>query len=150
MTKITGVDRIMILEFQGEHRYLSNFAMCDVMYDDVLYLTSETAYQAQKSANPYVRTEMARMFPGAAKRAGRGIKLRPDWEQVKDQVMYEVVYAKFAQNSGFAKRLVATGDTHIEEGNRWGDRYWGVSPVGSGNGLNKLGEILMRIRKEIA
>jgi len=39
--------------------------------------------------------------------------------------------------------LLQTGDEELIEGNKWGDRFWGVC---KGKGKNNLGKILMKIR----
>ena len=87
--------------------------------------------------------------PAEAKRLGKRIELRSDWLEVRDQIMYQVVLEKFKQNPDLKAMLLATGDAHLEEGNTWKDRYWGVCPPRSGNGENKLGQILMRVREEL-
>lgn len=69
-----------------------------------------------------------------------------DWEEVKDKVMYEIVLAKFTQNPDLKEKLLATGDEHLEEGNTWGDTTWGTV---NGIGENRLGIILMKVRKEL-
>ena len=72
--------------------------------------------------------------------------MRSDWEEVKNKVMYEIVLAKFTQNSDLKEKLLATGDEHLEEGNTWGDTIWGTV---DGVGENRLGKILMRVRDEL-
>jgi ribA/ribD-fused uncharacterized protein len=84
--------------------------------------------------------------PREAKIMGRNIKLRADWEQVKDTFMYLIVLAKFTQNVGLRKQLLATGDEELVEGNHWHDTYWGVC---DDVGQNKLGKILMKVREEL-
>ena len=84
--------------------------------------------------------------PQAAKRLGRRVELRPDWESVKYDVMYQVCKAKFTQNPNLLERLLATGDAELVEGNTWGDQVWGVC---KGVGENHLGKTLMRIRAEL-
>ena len=79
---------------------------------------------------------------------GRQVQLRPDWEQVKDGIMEEIVHAKFFQIEPFARKLVATGNAELIEGNTWGDTYWGVD-LHTMQGQNKLGKILMKIRDEL-
>ena len=81
-----------------------------------------------------------------AKRLGRRVRLRSDWEQVKYDVMLDVVRAKFNQHPDLAQKLLATGDEELVEGNDWGDTYWGVC---NGRGKNMLGKILMRVRAEL-
>jgi predicted NAD-dependent protein-ADP-ribosyltransferase YbiA (DUF1768 family) len=63
--------------------------------------------------------------------------------------MGAVLLAKFTQNPELGKALVATGDSLLEEGNTWGDTFWGVCPPGSGTGHNWLGCLLMHTRSQI-
>ena len=86
------------------------------------------------------------MNPSEAKRTGRKVKLRPDWEDVKINEMRNIVRAKFSQNPELAEKLIQTGDAHLEEGNTWGDRTWGTV---NGSGQNLLGKILMEIRETL-
>lgn len=83
-----------------------------------------------------------------AKRRGRQILLRPDWDAVKIGLMKEIVRAKFIQNPHLAGKLLATGNRQIAEGNTWGDTYWGVN-LQTGKGENHLGQILMQVRREL-
>ena len=140
-----------ILEFQGEYRFLSNFWPSNFMWlDHIDYPTAEHAYQAAKSSNIGVRSFMAMLpTPGLAKRRGKQITIRKDWDKEKLDVMLDIVRTKFGHNPDLAQKLRDTGDAHLEEGNRWNDRFWGVSPVGSGQGQNRLGIILMQVREEI-
>ncbi|NGT90448.1 NADAR family protein [Clostridium perfringens] len=60
--------------------------------------------------------------------------------------MYLVVKEKFKPNKELRRKLIATGDKYLEEGNTWNDTYLGVC---KGKGRNMLGKILMRVRSEI-
>lgn len=134
-------------EFQGEYRFLSNFWPAPCEFEGVRYPSSEHAYQAAKSLDAADRRRIAALpTPSEAKRAGRALTLRPDWETVKFDVMRECVRSKFALNPDLAEKLLATGDALLEEGNTWGDRTWGVV---DGVGENRLGRILMDIRSEL-
>jgi ribA/ribD-fused uncharacterized protein len=128
-----------------EHRFLSNFWPCTVWVGGLTYRSSEAAYQAQKCADPADQLRFTLMQPGEAKRAGKHMH-RPDWADARLDAMHRVVRAKFAQNKDLKAKLLATGLARLEEGNYWHDRFWGVSPVGSGDGLNHLGQILMDVR----
>ena len=140
MTKIT--------EFQGEHRFLSNFWPAPVVLNDEEYSTMEHAYQAAKSVNPIERAMIRRCAtPGEAKRAGRRITIRRDWDQVKEDYMRELLRIKFSYPK-LRQQLLATGDALIEEGNRWGDTFWGID-LRTGRGQNKLGRLLMAIRADL-
>ena len=130
--------------FRDEYSFLSNFYEAPVEYEGLTYQSSEAAYQAQKCADPKDREAFTVMNPGKAKRAGRTVTLRKDWEDVKIAVMTDIVRAKFEQNSDLAEMLLATKDAYLEEGNYWGDRVWGTV---NGEGANNLGIILMNTRK---
>lgn len=132
-----------ISSFYFENNYLSNFFESPVEYNGKTYRCAEGAYQAQK--NPDRADEFTKLKGSDARKLGKSVELRSDWSQVKDGIMVEVVNAKFQQNRNLMKKLVATGDAELVHGNSWGDTYWGWS---GGKGLNKLGEILMNIRKE--
>jgi ribA/ribD-fused uncharacterized protein len=139
----------MIKTFDGENAFLSNFAHAEMVWDNIVWPTSEHAYQAAKSLDRDVRLTFSRMkSPGVAKRAGKHVLLRPDWESVKVDLMKEIVRAKFEQNPDLKQRLIATAGQHLEEGNWWNDKFWGVCPAGSSNGKNMLGKILMELRDE--
>jgi len=136
-----------IEEFQGEHRWLSNFWFVDLVFEGMLYPTVEHAYQAAKTFDGDARDRIANLAtPGQAKREGAKLRLRDGWELDKRAIMMWIVRAKF-QNAELAKKLRATGDAELIEGNRWNDRYWGVC---RGEGRNELGKILMEVREEIA
>ena len=133
--------------FRGKYYFLSNFYPAQLTYNEVTYLNAEAAFQAQKVFSKEEQLLFANLLPSEAKRLGRRVNLRPDWDRVKDQIMYEVVKAKFEQNPDLRAKLLATGYVYLEEGNTWGDRYWGVDA--NGVGLNKLGHILMQVRREL-
>lgn len=134
----------MIREFQGKYRFLSNFYEVPVKYKGVVYNNNEAAFQAQKC--PGRESEFTSITPSEAKRLGRKVPLRKDWEQIKEQVMYEICVAKFTQNPDLMSQLLQT-EGELEEGNYWHDTVWGVD-LKTGFGKNKLGKILMRIREE--
>lgn len=135
----------MINQFRGATRWLSNFAEVKIDYNGVIYNSTEAAFQAQKTDSGTVRLIFAILSATMAKALGKEVRLGPDWDRVKDQVMYDVNKIKFSQEP-FRSQLLATGKEHLEEGNNWGDRYWGTV---DGEGQNKLGLILMKIREEL-
>lgn len=136
-----------ITVFFGSYRFLSNFFLCPVELDGIRYTSSEAAYQAQKTLDTRIRKQFALLTPAAAKGQGRRLPLRRDWEQVKDEAMRQVLKAKFDQNPDLQKLLLETRPRHLEEGNTWGDTYWGTV---NGVGENRLGELLMELRETYA
>ena len=134
----------MINKFRGKYYFLSNFYETPVTWNGLTYLNNEAAFQSAKSFSD--RECFTNLDPSSAKKLGRKVQLRSDWENVKDDVMYEICKAKFSQNTELKKRLLSTGNEHLEEGNTWGDKIWGTV---NGIGENRLGKILMRIREEL-
>lgn len=57
--------------------------------------------------------------------------------------MEEIIHCKFMQHYDLAQKLIATGNAYLEEGNQWGDKFWGTV---NGTGENMLGKILMKER----
>lgn len=137
----------MINEFRGKHYFLSNFYSAPVFYDGLFYTNNEAAFQSAKTLNKEKREIFTQLDPSKSKQKGRRIELRRDWEQVKDDIMYVICKDKFTRNEDLKQRLLETGKEELIEGNVWNDKYWGMC---GGQGKNKLGKILMLIRKEIS
>jgi ribA/ribD-fused uncharacterized protein len=124
-----------------------------VCFDGEWYTSVEHAYQAAKTLVHSERRDICLApTPGKAKRLGKKVTLRPDWEAVKLQVMDAMLRQKFRRGSEMAEKLRATGDQLIVEGNRWHDNFWGICACPScvnRDGYNHLGNLLMKIRKEL-
>ena len=135
-----------IREFRDENRFLSNFWPCDVLFEGKVYPSSENAYQAAKCANIEDRAKFIGISAAEAKKLGKDIAIRADWDSVKDDIMKAIVLDKFSRNEELRDKLIATGDTRLVEGNSWDDTYWGVD-LASGKGDNRLGRILMETRE---
>lgn len=130
--------------FRDDFYFLSNMYPCPVVVDGIEYSCSETAFQAQKTFNASERKMLINLDGFAAKKAGKHVTLRPDWESVKILIMEAVVRAKFEQHPELMIKLHDVAGTICED-NSWGDTFWGVC---NGNGENHLGKILMKIRDE--
>lgn len=137
-----------ITSFSGEYRFLSNFWLCAVPADDGFsYPSTEHAYQAEKTLDPDQRQKIRLAdTSGIAKRLGRSVTKRPDWDDIKLGVMERLLRHKFTLHPSLKEKLLATGDRKLIEGNTWGDTYWGVC---KGTGENNLGKLLMKIREEL-
>jgi len=137
-----------ICSFRGAYGFLSNMTTAVFEWDGRTYRNSEAAFQSAKTLDPRERDRFCDLTGVIAKRAGRKMSLRSDWEAVKVDVMREVVRAKFSQNPDLLKKLLDTGDAELVEGNGWHDTFWGVDRT-TGEGENNLGRILMEIREEL-
>ena len=135
-----------INSFTEDYWFLSNYSYSPINWNGNNYCSAEAAFQSAKTLDKNLQKQFENLTPNEAKRLGRQIALRSDWEEVKEDIMYKVCFAKFTQNNDLRRRLLATGDAYLEEGNTWGDRIWGTV---KGEGQNKLGKILMTIRSEI-
>lgn len=140
----------------NKDNWFSNFAPAHIFMGDFSYPTVEHAFQAAKSLDIKERKHIANIgSPGAAKKAGRNVKLRPDWEEIKLAVMYICLCAKFADETWY-RELRLTGEEEIVEWNSWGDRIWGIPchvindglwvPYEKLQGENLLGRLLMYCR----
>lgn len=125
---------------------MSNFYECLIIYDGYAYKSTEAAYQASKCENERDRLMFVALNPGSAKRLGRNVKLRPDWDEIKIDVMRDLLYQKFQPYYELGRKLVETGDEDLVEGNTWGDTFWGVC---NGVGENNLGKLLMEVRANL-
>ena len=97
------------------------------------------------------RTIAAADTPGQAKRMGRHVTLRPDWEKVKIDVMRRGLELKF-QDYALRVRLIGTGSYELIEGNTWHDNTWGSCVCYKCKnipGRNLLGNLLMELREQV-
>lgn len=162
MTDVAPVPAV-IDRFRGDWMFLSNFVPCGwILLDGERYATVEHAFQAAKvgydvtthHGNPRRRERRWReiirtaAFPALAKRMGKMVPLRDDWEDVKIAVMRDLLLQKFSlgKQPDYLAGLARTGDAELIEGNTWGDRFWGVDETGVGE--NHLGKLLMDVRAE--
>jgi len=138
--------------FSGQWAFLSNFEPPTVWMSG-REVVVEVAFQAQKTLVPaeWCQFLAPGLTPGQAKRLGRKVTLRPDWEQVKVNVMRDLLEAKFGGRLDGRDLLLSTGDAELIEGNNWHDTFWGQCkcPIHQGHGLNVLGTLLMEVRDDI-
>lgn len=164
----------IIREFQGEYRWLSNFWMAKQIVNEIEFCCNEQWYVYNKCTDEgkqdtfemngdifynisdkdavlafsrYDGTDWQKA--GAIKKFGRKkIILNPRFDQIKIEVMRVGLYAKFTQNQELRDKLLATGDAVLQEGNTWGDVFWGID-LTTGQGENWLGRLLMDLRTQL-
>lgn len=139
----------MINNFDKEWAFLSNFYESEIEFEGITYPTNEHFFQAMKTLDLDERRRIANaLTPGQAKRMGRRVTLRPDWEEVKEDVMFLGLCLKFADDQ-LADWLLETGDEELVEGTTWHDNEWGnctCQKCKNVPGKNKLGKLLMKVR----
>ena len=135
-----------ITSFTKEYRWLSNFWEVDVTLDNDVYPSVEAAYQAAKTLIMSERVPFLTAKPAEAKKLGKTVTKRADWDQIKVSVMRDLLFQKF-KNPELKEWLLRTGDAQLIEGNWWGDTFWGVC---RGKGENHLGKLLMQVRRVYA
>lgn len=136
--------KTVINRFENDYFFLSNFYASPIISNNILYPTVEHAFQATKTKDTNIRLMISRLkTPGEAKYAGRSLKLRSNWEEIKLKVMLKMVTKKF-EIPALEFVLLKTGEATLIEGNSWKDSYWGVY---NGKGENHLGRILMKVRR---
>jgi ribA/ribD-fused uncharacterized protein len=139
-----------ITAFRGDFFFLSNFYPCAVTVEGMTYPSSEHAFQAMKTLDSVERAQVCdAASPILARRKGKKVTLRPEWETYRFTAMEMVLRAKFSDPE-LARKLAATGDRELIEGNTWRDTTWGAIKTkdGTWKGQNRLGKLLMALRTE--
>lgn len=138
----------MIDVFRERNAFLSNMYVTPVVYQGVTYPSAENAYQAMKCSDPADYQKFINISPSEAKKLGKKITLRRDWEEVKYRFMRSIVDTKF-EHPTLRKALEETTYETLIEGNWWHDNYWGACKCDKCRNkqkFNYLGELLMRTR----
>ena len=147
--RLPTVTEAGIFGFFGDYRFLSNFHVCRIEYEGLVYGSTEAAYMAAKSEDMNTKMRFTKMTPNKARAQGQLIQIRDDWEDIKADVMHEINKVKYADPE-LMKLLKATGNKWLEETNNWRDKFWGVHVDERGmkhrEGMNMLGRVLMLIR----
>jgi len=135
-----------VTSFRDKYRFLSNMSPSSITIEGIRYPTVEHAFQAAKTTDQELRKKIARAAnPAEAKRMGRELTLRNDWNDIRVKAMEYILRKKF-EDPKLLKQLLETGERELIEGNTWGDKFWGQV---DGEGANNLGKLLMKIRKEL-
>jgi len=138
----------VIDNFSGADRFLNKIWVEEFTWRDRPCPSVEHAFQAEKAkSSEQWEWVMRAKTPAEAKKRGRSVEMKDNWEKIKDGVMLELIRVKFTSSTTLSSLLLQTGDQKLVEGNWWGDTYWGVC---RGVGENRLGEMLMRVRAELS
>jgi len=145
---LQNVDNGKIVGFNKKNGagFLSNFYPSTISFEGSIYPTVEHAYQASKTLDPACRQLIKKSTnPNNAKRLGKSLELRQDWNDVKIEIMRLLIREKF-KNPFLKHMLIATRGFDLINENKWNDKFWGVV---NGTGENWLGRILEGVRDEI-
>lgn len=150
-----------------------NYRVTPIVIDGKEYKSVEHYYQSQKfhgtnenyeekvrqAVTPHQSKVLGTMYvskngyawrmalnPTIQEALNQGVKIRSDWESVKEDVMMKALRVKFSTYPKYAHLLLSTGDKTIEE-NSPIDSIWGIGQ--DGLGMNKLGNLLMKLRTEL-
>lgn len=138
-----------INSFTGKYSFLSNFYPSPITIGGRTFQTVEHWYQANKATNETdFKKIMTAKSPSIAKFLGRSISIRPDWEDIKLEIMRVGLSAKFARPD-MKENLRLVSDYSFVEGNNWHDNYWGNCTCvrcASIDGQNMLGVMLSLVR----
>jgi predicted NAD-dependent protein-ADP-ribosyltransferase YbiA (DUF1768 family) len=126
-----------VLEREGQNMariLLSNTLEFDspLVHQGIEYRTVENFYQAMKTPKDDLdaRRKIAAASPEDARAIGEQVKVRPDWQEIRLQVLETALKHKFAPGTKWHAKLRATGDADILDGSK----------------ENHLGNLLMRLR----
>lgn len=149
-----------ITQFRGEYSWLSNFFPVDVILhpedlnEPIIFPSVENAYQAGKCSNSTDMLNFVDITPAEAKKLSRlkkyktkQFKKTTNFELFKLELMYGLLVQKY-NIEPFKSLLIATGDCYIQEGNLWGDMFFGYC-LKTNQGKNHLGHMIMNIREKI-
>ena len=132
----------------------SNLYRREIEFEGEKFATSEHAYQAGKARKPEVRKWlMEAPSPALLAMAAHGLyvwDINSDWSKIKFDRMKRVLLAKFTQHEDLKQLLLSTGTARLVESatvDNAVNRLWGEV---NGVGKNKLGELLMEVRAELA
>ena len=146
-TSIVTIDK-----FDGDYRFLSNFFLHDIVYQNLVYPSVEHLFQSLKTTMIGARvTVQTAATAGIAKKIGCKVPLRSDWEAIKQSVMMLAIRKKFSDNK-LGMMLRSTYPSPLVEGNWWHDNCWGdckCPQCKDKPGENLLGKILISVRKDL-
>lgn len=128
----------------------SNFSKHSIFVDQKIWPTVEHYYQASKFTKMDDKERIRRAStPTLAKQYAQEMLtplLQTEWSEIKKEVMFKGLRAKFSQHPDLAELLISTNDRVLIEHTK-NDFFWGDG--GDGSGDNHLGHLLTSLRKEL-
>ena len=139
--------------YEQDFYVLSNFSAFNLRWKGHVFPTLEHAYHWEKFPEVNQGQHLKRFIANAPS-AHEAFKLaqeakecqRRDWNEIKVDVMRDLLRAKASQHEYVRRKLLATGNRELVE-NSWRDDFWGWGP--NRDGKNMLGRLWMEVRAEI-
>lgn len=130
------------------YEWMSNFHSSPIVEQGLTFRSVEHLYQYARTRDADARRRILHTPSAATARSiGRNAPQRPDWEQIKVEVMRKALRLKFRQHPDLAAKLLATRGECIEHYCPWETHsFWGVGCI---DGANTLGLLLEQIRDEL-
>lgn len=139
----------MITEFKGKYRWLSNFYPCEIIYEGNIFKSVEHAYQSAKSNDPsWINFCLNTDKPGKVKTESNKLDYDRELWKIKSLKIMEYCLNQKFNMEPFRSLLLDTGNEGLQEGNNWGDTFWGVD-LKTGKGHNHLGKLITLIRDQL-
>jgi ribA/ribD-fused uncharacterized protein len=139
------------LKFYRTYKYSNTFGFTNYSQHTVhiegigTFPTAEAAFQAHKNLEDksYIQNQLKSNSPTVSKYLGNKVKVRSDWEEIKLEIMENIVKLKFEQHEDIRENLLSSGLRPIVEHTK-DDSFWGDGE--DGEGKNMMGKILTNIR----
>lgn len=138
--------------FSGEYYYLSSNAPIEIedSYAEATYPTLEHAFLACKTLNEAERRKIALIKDPTTVRAiytdPKNLTTREDWEEIKEEVMLEILRIKFTSDNRYGRLLLATYPATLFAGSCWKEIDWQVCGEISNE---RMVELFMKVREEL-
>lgn len=136
--------------YEREYYIFSNFSSFAIEWKGCIYMTSEHVYQSEKFQDEKLKEEIRNQRSAdAAFRLAQEYRkdhIRSDWDEVKVNIMNDIIREKVRQHPYIRKKLLDSGERELIEDSPK-DAFWGWGP--NKDGKNMLGKLWIGIREEL-
>ena len=135
-----------IIGFNNDNHFLSNFYNHSIQYNGITYKNNVSAFLAQSFESRPQKASFSTLLPTQAIRLFE----RTSNTHIKfdeEAVMKEICKIKFSDKI-LKEKLLNTHDDELINETSFPNEFWGTNT--NGEGQNKLGKIIMEIRKEFS
>ncbi len=143
------MNEIKFYKVNEPYGFFSNFSPHPIFVDGEVWQTVEHFFQASKFEDVEIINKIKVLdspMTAAIEGRNRSNKIKSNWDDVKEKIMFKALMAKFLQHPNLKNELLNTADSILIE-HTINDNYWGNN--GDNTGKNRLGILLMEIREAI-